>query len=129
MKIVDRKTFLQMPNGTVFCKFPLYFKGNGHDYAFDISSPNIKDESIGDVDFFFTDLGGDMMPIGHCNDSHIDVLFDMVKNLGKEVPFETYSGRDGLYEGDNVGFAIYSKAEVQEMIDQLQQALKDGYEK
>ena len=28
MKIVDRKTFMQMPKGTVFCKFPLKNEGD-----------------------------------------------------------------------------------------------------
>lgn len=117
-----------MPKGTVFCKFPLNFEGDGKNYCLGIGAPSILLQSS-DEDFFPLDLGDDLWPVD-ADDSikHSEILLDMQSHLGKEVPFEHCSGRDGFYEDSNVGFAIYSRSEVQEMIDLLQQALKDGYE-
>lgn len=131
MKIVNRQTFLQMPKGTVFCKFPILdspnYKPTGS-YRFGISVPSILDDTF-NVDFLATEVG-DLWPV-KANDSEkwVDTLMEMQSNLGLEIPFEHCSGRDGLFEDDSVGFAIYSREEVQEMIDLLQQALNDGYGK
>lgn len=128
MKIVDRKTFLQMPPGTVFCKFPRFDKdgSSSSKLLFSVQNPMILDESIA-IDFFYTDFGS-MTPIEGTNDiEDTEILMDMERNMGKEVPFEPFSSRDGLYEGDEVGFAVYSRDEVQTMIDLLQEALNKGY--
>lgn len=127
MKIVDRKTFLQMPKGTVFCKIPLNNEGDGKHYLLRINAPSVLEEASG-VDFHCTNVGSDLWPKAAESGYEADeMLYDMQYHLGKEVPFEHCSGRDGLYEDSNVGFAIYSRKEVQEMINILQQALKDGY--
>ena len=132
MKIVDRKTFMQMPKGTVFCKFPLKNEGDaGHLYV-GIHPPCILMDAwqtfSGRGDFVPVCLGEDLRPKDYESDGDVfDTLFDMVANLGKEVPFEHSCGRDGLYDDDNVGFAIFSRSEVEEMITLLQQALQDGY--
>ena len=53
---------------------------------------------------------------------------DMERNLGKEVPFDYSYGRDGMFETDDeVGYAIFSRAEVEMMISELQQALRTAY--
>lgn len=123
MKIVNRQTFLQMPKGTVYSKIQLSSQGDGKNYCFGINSPAILYEAY-NKDFFPVHLGSDLAPI----DGDFMLRLDtMISNLGLEVPFEHCSGRDGLFEDDNVGFAIYSREEVQEMIDLLQQALEDGY--
>lgn len=133
MKVVDRKTFLQMPKGTVFCKFPrfnekLRFYDN---YPLQINEPQIKmcDCKDGDNDYDSLYLGEDLRPKGYKSDTDVmDTLMDMERNLGKEVPFGYSYGRDGMYETDDeAGFAIFSRAEVEEMITLLQQALRDGY--
>lgn len=127
MKIVDRKTFLQMSKGTVFCKFPINQDGCGTHYCLGIGAPSILDDP-NKIDFFRTKLGSDLFPkSADGSDDMIEILFEMQRNLGMEVAFEHWGGRDGLYEDDSVGFAVYSREEVQEMIDLLQEALKNGY--
>lgn len=127
MKIVDRKNFLQMPVGTVFCKFPLAFEGDGKHILFGISTPKILVSSNA-VDFWSKAIGGNMYPSqGSNSEQDADILFDMQRNPGKEVPFEHCSVRDGLYEDDNVGFAIFSRDEVKEIISILENALAAAY--
>ena len=52
MKIVDRKTFMRMPKGTVFCKFPRLNEATRSygDYLFGISEPYVK---MDDTEFKF----------------------------------------------------------------------------
>lgn len=129
MKIVDRKTFLAMPKGTVFCKFPLRFDGDAKKdrLLFGIGAPSILGEA-GGRDFYHIRLGEGMSPKEATDGVDLmEFLSEMQKNLGMEVPFEHWSGRDGLFQDDSVGFAIYSCDEVQEMIDILQEALRNGY--
>ena len=132
MKIVDRKTFMQMPKGTVFCKFPLKHEGEAKRLCFGIHPPCVLMDAwpsdYGQGDFVPVCLGEDLLPKDYKSDLDVDdTLMDMVANLGKEVPFEHSYGRDGFYDDDNVGFAIFSRSEVEEMITLLQQALLDGY--
>lgn len=123
MKLVDRKTFLSLPEGTVFCKFPLNDEGDASKMTFGMGSPCIKGETIGN-DFFSSTLGEEMQPV-NANDSKelFDIFFDMQKNLGKEVPFELAGGRDGFLDDENVGFMVYSREEIQEMINELNHCL------
>ena len=130
MKIVDRKTFLAMPEGTVYCKIqfrdPLPTEravaSHGWDSSFDIENPYIKGESLSD-DFYCVGLGSEYPKEG----DDFDVLHDICDNLGKEVPFEMSGGRDGFFDDTHVHFAIYSREEVQEMINELQESLKTAY--
>lgn len=123
MKLVNRKTFLSLPEGTVFCKFPLTDKGDASKMTFGMSSPCIKGETV-ENDFFSCTLGEEMQPV-NANDSKelFDTFFDMQKNLGKEIPFESAGGRDGFLDDENVWFMIYSKEEIQEMVDELNHCL------
>ena len=118
MKIVDRETFMQMPKGTVFCKFPRFNeKSRSYDkYNFNIENPCILEGAF-DIDFFYTPIG-DLLSIQSKSDlDNQDVLMDMERNLGKEYPFGHWTGRDGMFErNDEVGFAIYSRQEIEEMI-------------
>ena len=130
MKIVNRQQFLQMPKGTVFCKFPLTDNGDASGMTFGIERPCILNEVIygfnGEpIDFWATDLG--FMYYGDSSEALFDKLYEMRDNLGMEAPFEHAQDRDAVYEDDNVGFAIFSREEVQQMIDLLQEALKNAY--
>lgn len=130
MKIIDRETFKRMPKGTVFCKFPrLNKQTNSYDnYLFSIQTPCILDGPW-DVDFYSTEIGNLDACAAQSDSENDDILTDMEQHLGKEYPFEHWTGRDGMFEdNDEVGFAIYSRQEVQQMINLLQQALKDGYQ-
>lgn len=132
MKIVDRKTFMQMPKGTVFCKFPRFNEATRSyaNYIFGITEPYIKtdDTDENSVDFYAIGIGSSLDPVASTgSDDTEDILTDMERNLGKEVPFDYCGGRDGMYEGDEVGFAIFSRRDVELMINELQEALKTGY--
>ena len=133
MKIVDRKTFMQMPKGTVFCKFPRFDETtrSWNDYTFGITEPYIKKEDTDEssADFFAMALGSDLCPAESESDLDTDdILEDMESNPGKEVSFNYSYGRDGMFETDDeVGYAIFSRAEVEMMISELQQALMTAY--
>lgn len=130
MKIVDRKTFLEMPEGTVFCKIQFRaptpeehaYSKSGWDSSFDIENPIIKGETWGN-DFLYCGVG-DFLPK---EGDWMDVLHDICDHPGKEVPFEMTGGRDGHFDDTHVYFAIYSRDEVQQMIDELNEALKTAY--
>lgn len=126
MKLVDRKTFLSLPAGTIFCKFPLNDKGDAHWRTFGISTPSIKGDSISDIDFYTCALGEGLSPKDSSLD-YLDTLIDMQNNLGKEIPFELSGGRDGMFDDENIGFMIFSKEEVQEMIKELQECITKAY--
>ncbi len=131
MKIIDRETFKRMPKGTVFCKFPrldertrTYCK---YPFSIQIQKPCVLSGPL-DADFGYTPVGSLEACAADDDSSNMAILVDMERHPGKEYPFEHWTGRDGMYEeNDQVGFAIYSRQEVQQMIDLLQQALKDGY--
>ena len=133
MKIVDRKTFLAMPEGTVYCKIQFRdptskeqaYSKDGWDSSFDIENPSIKGETCSSSNDFFTCGIGELQAK---EGDPIDVLQDICEHPGKEVPFEMVSGMVGLYDDTHVYFAIYSRDEVQEMIDELQKALTQAYE-
>lgn len=132
MKIVDRKTFMQMPKGTVFCKFPRFNEATrSYDgYLFGISEPYVKMEDTDEdsVDFCAMGIGSGLEPIGSTGDNDTDdILTDMERNPGKEVAFEYSCGRDGMYEGDEVGFAVFSRDEVVLMVRTLRKSLATAY--
>lgn len=134
MKIVDRKTFMQMPKGTVYCKFPRFDETTRSysDYVFGIAEPMIKmNDPFGDddVDFYTMGIGSGLCPKDSTDDNDFfSIMEDMEAHLGKEVDFEYCDGRDGLFEsGDKVGFAIFSRAEVELMIKTLQESLATAY--
>lgn len=114
MKIVDRKTFLAMPAGTVFAKYqPVIF-----------GELTIKGHSVGPepVDYYeqrlievdANDLGG-----------MVDRL-DLSQQTGYSVPLDFYcSGRDGLFDEDQL-FAVFEPHDVEALILRLQQALRDS---
>ena len=134
MKIVDRKTFMQMPKGTVYCKFPRFDETTRSysDYVFGIAEPMIKmNDPFGDddVDFYTMGIGSGLCPKDSTDDNDFfSIMEDMEAHLGKEVDFEYCDGRDGLFEsGDKVGFAIFGRAEVELMIKTLQESLATAY--
>ena len=130
MKVVDRKTFLQMPEGTVFCKLPLFDKGNSSSSKLPLSLESVSILGYkSEKDFECQQIGDMTAKDEQMYGSGVDPLLELVDNLGKSIPMEHWSGRDGLYEGDEVGFAIYSRQEVEEMIHLLQEALENGYKK
>lgn len=104
MRIVDHKTFLSMPEGTVFAKYQPQVFG-------DI---RVKGQSLHTAgDFYYWPLwepGGD--------DEVCDILTDAEKS-GAEVAIDTHcEQRDGLFECFQL-FAVFSKDDVRAMVESL----------
>lgn len=124
MRIVDRKTFLSLPAGTIFVKFPAQpsdgsFLDLGHD-----GEVAIKGETVG-ADFvvqpLFPLFDGDV-------DSEMNVgrMEDMLKGIESPPLDYDYAGRDGLFDQDQL-FAVWNRQDAEGLIARLQRALADGY--
>lgn len=118
MKIVDRKTFLQMPKGTVFCPMRTY---DGYPYV-SIEEAWILDEHDSKKEYFEAKLGFMTSVEGESCDAY----FDMEKGLEREYE-PLIVDTDVSENHENTLYAVFSAKEVQSLIDQLQQALIDGY--
>lgn len=117
MRIVDRKTFLSMPNGTVYCKFdPAIFR----DMA-------VKEGVIGESsDFLYQDLTPAQFEGDRGSEDHFDTLLAMQES-GKSAALEfNCTSRDGLFDADQL-FAVFERQDVERLIACLQEALAEGY--
>lgn len=112
MKIVSKKEFLKLPEGTVF------FERKDAVGMF-VGDLRIKGESIGDKDFFYTPISNPFFLEGE----HSDNYFLMYGGEEREVYFDT-EVREGLYD-DSIEYFVLDKSEVKAMID----ALTDAYNK
>lgn len=117
MRIVDRKTFLAMPAGTIFQKYaPCYF-----------GSIEIKDATSEPNDFY-TVCSMDQPYFAAVSDSgewmlHCDRI--ATGEASGPLDFEIIS-RDGLFDDDQL-FAIWERADVEALINRIGKALADGY--
>lgn len=118
MRIVDRKTFLGMPVGTVFSKYDPSI----------IREPMVKLDTLearGEViDFYYSSLTDEV----DCSGSiERDGIMDLAVIEGARfaLHFNTQC-RDGLYDADQL-FAVWERADVTGLIARLQSALEDGY--
>ena len=111
MILVDRKTFLGMPIGTVFSKCP-----DNRVYGI-ISSIQVL-TNVGKCDFSSVDIGCWHPKEGDFADAWSSVLDDK-----KAVEMELSDMRDGLYDESEM-YYIFSKDEVQQMVNLLTDALK-----
>lgn len=109
MRIVDRATFLSLPDGTVYAKWtPLEF-GELCIKCGTCESGN---------DWVYQSL--DMLE----GDIPLDSLMDL--DAGKEVAVDMdYTSRDGLYTAD-IRFAVWSPEDVQALILRLEKAASDA---
>lgn len=129
MKIVDRKTFLQMPSGTVYCNLPIRADDEYHDPLLWGQPLMVKYESIKDdkgeyIDFFFKPVGWGLVASRY-EDQH-DALVYMQQHPGEDVRFSHVGERDGAFEADGVGFAILSEKEISDIKNMLSGA--NGFE-
>ena len=129
MKIVDRKTFLQMPSGTVFCKLPMRADDEYHGPLLEgqplmVKCDSIKDDKGEYIDFFFKSAGWGLVA-SHYEDQH-EALVYMQQHLGEDVRFSQVDERDGAFEGDGVGFVILSGKEISDIKNMLSGA--NGFE-
>ncbi len=117
MKLLNRKEFLKMPAGTLFMKFePCVF-----------GDLCVFQGPAGNNDFYYDPLGDAIAHRGSL-DLH-DHVFPGLK-LGESMPMDfDCTGRDGLFDGDEIKFAVYEKADIEGLIAKLQTCLKEAYTK
>jgi hypothetical protein len=114
MKLLNRKEFLKLPEGTLYAK---YYQDIFDDIC-------VKDASIGvdeEIGVFYT------MPLINISDDafdndHADASDSFVKTKQCELDFDCY-GRDGFFDEDQL-FAVFEAKELSEMTKILQTALK-----
>jgi len=109
MRIIDRKTFLEQPPGTVYAKYepcffgPLLIKGD--------SLPN---------DFGYQQIADAIDCTG--SGDFADKLFFAQEN-GESIPMDfDCQGRDGLFDDDQL-FAVFDRVDVEQLIARLKDAL------
>ncbi|MDH7796452.1 MULTISPECIES: hypothetical protein [unclassified Beijerinckia] len=121
MRIVDRKTFLSLPAGTIFAKFAAQRPGYV-DYMH--GEVVIKGETVAD-DFVVQDL----FPwFDECSDTDMWMAATDQALLGVETPPMDYESdnRDALFDEAQL-FAVWSKEDAERLVARLQKALVDGY--
>lgn len=125
MRIVDRKTFLSLPAGTVYAKWG----SAGQLAACD------QDLTYGEVAVKGDTVGGDWVeepllpwPEG-CEDSE-DWVDAMVAAIGgtPTAPLQIgdFGGRDGLFD-DGQLFAVYDRVEVERLVALFENSLAAAY--
>lgn len=110
MKIVDRKTFLSMPAGTLFSKYvPMCF-----------GELCIKESTLGENDFLVQHIN-DAIACGG-SDEFASLLDDAERNgTSLAMDFDAL-GRDGCFDADQL-FAVWERDDVEALIARLQTAI------
>lgn len=96
MRVVNRKTFLMLPPGTIYCK--------GVCWAFD--GICIKDDSL-ENDWIYLDMA---WPSAHDTGEAVDLLETSLKT-GSSFPCEDAFGRDGCFQDEAV-FLVFEKDDL-----------------
>jgi hypothetical protein len=111
MQIVDLKTFLALPSGTVFTKY---------ESLANFTDLSVKEDTIQDIDFRFSEL------VAPVDSAHLGDLIEMIEDAetnGASLKLDfDITQRDGFFEQKQL-FAIYEKADVEAMIVKLQSCL------
>lgn len=121
MRIVNRQTFLSLPAGTVFMKWPAQpVDGSYYDLAPD-GCVQIKWDTCAGVDFVCQDL----VPYPQGWKDSGDLADDQIAMLGgeegKPADYDC-AGRDGLFDQEQL-FLVWDVGAHQKLIDLLQRAL------
>jgi hypothetical protein len=112
MRIINRKEFLELPSGTLFCKYNECCFGD-----MSIKYDTWKESN----DFLYVDINDFIY--GDSSDSTFDKL-EQMKNTGENVSIDLdVQSRDGLYE-DGQLFAVYDNNDVLHIIEKLKACLK-----
>lgn len=107
MRIVDRKAFLAMPAGTIFCK--------GEPWHFE--SICIKDDSL-ENDWFYLNPA---WPASHDLGEAVDLL-ETSKLSGTSFEMEDAIARDGCF-GENDVFLIFEEGDLKTLRTYIDRAL------
>lgn len=106
MRIVDRKTFMDMPLGTVFAEI---------EEPWAIGSLSVKVENSGDIDFYETNFTWvDASDSGQA----MDRLEEMLEDPNVSYPVDRAIGRNGLFNRDAV-YLIYEPDDIKYIVDTL----------
>lgn len=110
MKIVDRKTFLELPKNTLFSKWePCVFE-----------ELMIKDESLED-DFFCQEI---VSAIDSDDSGDFCCLCDHASHTGDSIDIDMEClGRDGCFD-DSQMFAVWEDQDVLKLIERLKKCLR-----
>lgn len=116
MKIVDRKTFLALPSGTIYAKYD--FQSFGELMAKGTTIGGINENLAGD----FSNLSLTNEVKTHLGPGRFDTL-DHSEEHGSSfgLDFECY-GRDGLYDHEQM-FAIWERPDIEGLMGKLQEGL------
>ncbi len=118
MKLVDRKTFLALPSGTVYAKYePCYCQDIG-----------VKHSTIGDNDWAYTSVDTISFVDSNSSNELTDGLLSMKvgDSINTEIIMDS-AYRDGMFDEEQL-FMVYSKEEVQSLIGLLTETLDmDAY--
>lgn len=105
MKIVDRKTFLSMPEGTVYAKIPKRWI---------IEDIHVKYESTDYNDWYYMNFNWvDASDSGEAID-RLDEMFES----GASYPVQNSIARDGLFDEDD-HFLIYEKEDIDFIVSEI----------
>jgi hypothetical protein len=107
MRVVDRKSFLALPAGTIYCK--------GVRWAFE--NICIKDDSLAN-DWIYLDLA---WPSAHDSGEAVDLLEKSLET-GYSFPCEDAFGRDGCFTEDAV-FLVFEKPDLEALRARIDAAL------
>lgn len=108
MRIVNRKAFLALPAGTIYCK--------GVKWAFD--GICIKDDSLAN-DWFYLNMA---WPAAHDTGAAVDYLETSLED-GISFACEDAIGRDGSFDDDAV-FMIFEPADLWQLRGRIDEALE-----
>lgn len=114
MRIVDRKEFQKLPENTLYCKFQPSCFG---DICIKSSSPEDDwgNDFVVDYLALFVDIG---------EETSQDKIVDKYK-VGTEFRWDDeQTSRDGMFEGDEVMFAVYDNQDIEQLIHKLKKCIK-----
>ena len=110
MRIVDRKTFLSLPANTLFCK---YHASRG------FQELQIKGDSLSSNDYISQAIAD---AIENNSSEQYAELLHKAEFDGANISMDFDSGyRDGLFDGDDVKFAVYDQEDVSRLIARLRE--------
>jgi hypothetical protein len=118
MRVVNRKTFLALPAGTIYTKIGNETGDTSHYYFGEV---RIKDDLRGDSDWYSVGFV-DGFTTAHDSGEWADCMDLLYEGGEAELDFDTV-GSDGLYDEGQL-FAVFSDDEVRRLIERLQQARK-----
>lgn len=116
MKIVNRQTFMSLPENTVYSNYePCNF-----------GPLSIKQESIRDIDFYTMAINDAIL--SDSSEQFVDIL-TIAEKEGSSIKLDfECCGRDGLFEEDQL-FAVWEDDDIVQLIKRLLCCIKNGPKK